>query len=76
MGSQYDARLEMYQAGMPLHLLATTKRLVAGVDRPECHTTGGYTNVTALVTSLVTNNQLNFVANNAAPWAAIQPMAL
>jgi len=60
MGSGYDARLEMPgwdSTNFDDHAWAP---VATGLSA----TTGSYSDVTAMVTALVTNNQLNFVANN------------
>ncbi len=60
IGSGYDARQEMPGWDTTNFNDSTWSPVLTGLSA----TTGGYTNVTALVASLVANNQLNFVANN------------
>ncbi len=60
IGSGYDARLEMPGWDATNFNDSAWSNVVTGLSA----TTGGYTNVTTLVTALETNNQLNFVANN------------
>lgn len=60
IGSEYDARLEMPGWDTTNFSDSAWSSAATGLNA----TAGGYSNVTALVTSLVTNNQLNFVANN------------
>jgi alpha-L-rhamnosidase len=60
MGSRYDARLEMPGWDTTNFDDSAWSPVATGLSA----TTGGYSNVTAKVTGLVTNNQLNFVANN------------
>jgi alpha-L-rhamnosidase len=61
IGSGYDARLEMPGWDTTDFNDSAWSPVLTGLSA----TTGGYSNVTALVRGLVTNNQLNFVANNA-----------
>jgi len=61
IGSGYDARLEMPGWETTNFDDSAWSPVLTGLSA----TTGGYRNVTALVTGLVRNNQLNFVANNA-----------
>jgi len=61
IGSGYDARLEMPGWDTTNFNDSAWTPVVTGLSA----TISGYTNVTALVAGLVTNNQLNFVANNA-----------
>jgi alpha-L-rhamnosidase len=58
LGSGYDARQEMTGWDSTNFNDNAWSPVATGM------TAGGYTNVTAIVTALVTNNQLNFVANN------------
>ena len=60
IGSGYDARLEMPGWDSTNFDDSAWSPVLTGLSA----TTGGYSNVTAIVTGLVTNNQLNFVANN------------
>jgi alpha-L-rhamnosidase len=61
MGSAYDARLEL--PGWDTTNFNDSAWLPVAIGLSAAAV--GYTNVTAIVTSLETNNQLNFVANNA-----------
>jgi alpha-L-rhamnosidase len=58
MGSSYDARQEIPGWDTTNFNDSAWSPVATGT------TLGGYTNVTALVTTLITNNQLNIVANN------------
>ncbi len=60
IGTEYDARLEMPGWDTTNFNDSAWLPVLTGLSA----TTGGYTNVTSLVTGLVTNNQLNFVASN------------
>lgn len=60
IGSGYDARLEMPGWDTTNFNDSAWAPVLTGLAA----TTGGYSNVTAIVTGLVTNNQLHFVANN------------
>jgi len=60
LGSEYDARQELPGWDTTNFNDSTWSPVMTGLSA----TTGGYTNVTALVSSLETNNQLNFVVNN------------
>lgn len=60
LGSEYDARQELPGWDTTNFNDSAWSPVLTGLSA----TSGGYTNVTALVTSLVTNNQLNFVAGN------------
>jgi alpha-L-rhamnosidase len=60
IGSGYDARLEMPGWDTTNFNDSAWSPVLIGLSA----TTGGYSNVTALVRGLVTNNQLNFVVNN------------
>src|ERR1035437_5131179 len=60
IGSGYDARLEMPGWDTINFNDSAWSPVLTGLNA----TTGGYSNVTARVTALVTNNQLNFVASN------------
>ncbi len=60
IGSEYDARLEMPGWDTTNFNDSAWSPASTGLSA----TTGGYSNVTAIVTGLVTNNQLNFVASN------------
>ena len=60
LGSGYDARLEMPGWDATNFNDSAWSPVATGLSA----TTGGYADVTAIVSSLVTNNQLNFVANN------------
>ena len=61
MGSGYDARLEIPGWDSTNFNDAAWSPVTTGLSIGAL----GYSNVTAIVTGLVTNNQLNFVANNA-----------
>jgi alpha-L-rhamnosidase len=61
IGSGYDARLEMPGWDTPDFNDSDWSPVITGLSPSST----GYTNVTSLVDSLVMNNQLNFVANNA-----------
>ena len=61
IGAAYDARLEMPDWDTTNFNDSAWSAVLTGLSA----TTGGYSNVTAIVRGLVTNNQLNFVANNA-----------
>ena len=60
IGSSYDARLEMVGWDTTNFDDSAWSPVLTGLSA----TTGGYSNVTAIVAGLVTNNQLNFVASN------------
>ena len=60
LGSEYDARQEMPGWDTTNFNDSAWSPVLTGLSA----TAGGYTNVTVLVTGWVTNNQLNFVANN------------
>jgi alpha-L-rhamnosidase len=60
MGSEYDARLEMPGWDRTNFNDSAWSPVLTGFSA----ITSGYSNVTALVTGLETNNQLNFVVNN------------
>jgi alpha-L-rhamnosidase len=60
IGSEYDARLEMPRWDTTNFDDGAWSPVLTGLNA----TMGGYSNATARVTSLVTNNQLNFVASN------------
>ena len=60
IGSGYDARREMPGWDTTNYNDSAWSPVMTGLSA----VTGGYSNVTAIVTSLVTNNQLNFVVNN------------
>jgi alpha-L-rhamnosidase len=60
IGSGYDARLELPGWDTTNYNDNAWAPVLTGLSA----TTGGYSNVTAIVTGLITNNQLNFVANN------------
>jgi alpha-L-rhamnosidase len=60
MGSEYDARHELPGWDSTNFNDSAWSPVMTGLSA----TTGGYTNVTTLVTSLESNNQLNFLANN------------
>lgn len=60
IGSGYDARLEMPGWDTTNFNGSAWPPVLTGLGA----ITGGYSNVTALVTGLVTNNQLNFVVKN------------
>ena len=60
IGSEYDARLEMPGWDTTNFNDNAWSPVSTGLSA----TTGGYSNVTAIVKGLVSNNQLNFVANN------------
>ena len=60
LGSEYDARLEMPGWDTTNFNASGWSPVATGVRA----TSGGYTNVTTLVKSLESNNELNFVANN------------
>ena len=60
IGSAYDARKEMPGWDTTNFNDSAWSSVVTGLNA----TTGGYSNVTTLVTGFVTNNQLNFVASN------------
>ena len=62
MGSEYDARLEMPGWDTTNFNASDWAPVTTGLGAAAA----GYTNVTALVTSLVTNNLLNFTVNNTA----------
>jgi alpha-L-rhamnosidase len=61
IGEEYDARLELPGWDKTNFNDSAWSPVLTGLSA----TTGGYSNVTAIVMGLVTNNQLNFVANNA-----------
>jgi alpha-L-rhamnosidase len=61
IGSGYDARLEMPGWDTTNFNDGAWSPVVAGLSAAAL----GYSNVTAIVRGLLTNNQLNFVANNA-----------
>jgi alpha-L-rhamnosidase len=61
MGSEYDARLEMPGWDTTNFNDSTWTPVATGLSAAAV----GYSNVTAIVKALETNNQLNFVANNA-----------
>jgi alpha-L-rhamnosidase len=60
IGSSYDARLEMPGWDTTNFNDSTWSPVATGLSAAA----SGYSNVTAIVTGLVTNNQLNFVASN------------
>jgi alpha-L-rhamnosidase len=60
MGSEYDARQELPGWDTTNFNDSAWSPVLTGLSA----TTGGYSNVTSLVTGLVTNNQLDFTANN------------
>ncbi len=60
IGSEYDSRLEMLGWDTTNFNDNAWSPVLTGLSA----STGGYSNVTAIVTGLVTNNQLNFVASN------------
>lgn len=60
IGSQYDARLELPGWDTAAFNDSAWAPVVTGLSAA----TGGYTNVTTLVASMVSNSTLNFVANN------------
>jgi alpha-L-rhamnosidase len=60
MGSEYDARLEMPGWDTTNFNDSAWSPVTTGLSAAALH----YANVTALVSALVTNNQLNIVANN------------
>ena len=60
IGSSYDARLEMPGWDTTNFNDSAWSPVLTGLSA----TTGGYSNVTAIVKGFVTNNQLNFVASN------------
>ena len=60
MGSEYDARLELPGGDTTNFDDRAWSAVTTGLSAAAMH----YTNVTALVSSLVTNNLLNIVANN------------
>ena len=60
LGSSYDARKEMSGWDTTNFNASAWAPVATGLSAPAI----GYTNVTALVQSLETSNQLNFVANN------------
>ncbi|MBC8096759.1 MAG: glycoside hydrolase family 78 protein [Akkermansiaceae bacterium] len=60
IGEEYDARKEMPGWDTTNFNDSAWSPVLTGLSA----TTGGYTNVTTLVTGLVTNNQLNFLASN------------
>lgn len=60
MGSEYDARLEMPGWDTTNFNASAWAPVATGLSAAS----SGYTNVTALVASLVTNNLLNFTVNN------------
>jgi alpha-L-rhamnosidase len=60
LGSEYDARLEMPGWDTTNFSDSAWSAVATGLSAAALH----YTNVTALLTSLVSNNQLNITANN------------
>ena len=60
LGSEYDARLEAPGWDTSSFDDSAWSPVATGLSA----TSGGYSDATSLVSSLVTNNQLNFVANN------------
>lgn len=60
LGEEYDARLEMPGWDKTNFNASTWSPVLIGLSA----ITGGYSNVTAIVSGLVANNQLNFVASN------------
>ena len=60
IGSEYDARVEMPGWDTTNFNDSAWSSVLTGLSA----TTGGYSNVTAIVTGLVTNNQINFVVSN------------
>lgn len=61
IGSEYDARLEMPGWDTTNYNDSAWAPVATGLSASS----GGYSNVTAIVSGLETNNQLSFVANNA-----------